>query len=299
MNIEHLKTFREIARLKSFSDVARKLHISQPAVSFQVQKLEQELGVKLIDRSQRSVAMTEAGKRLLRFAEAVEGEREKLRRDLDLMREVISGELFIGASTIPGEYILPPLMAKFNTLHPAVTIRVEVSDSMTVMNRVRENAYDTGFCGAQPDGHDLEYFKISGDEIVLIVPADHPFAAKEEIGPEELEGEPFIFRESSSGTQRSLEKLLEKSGYTIGKLTPRLVLGSTQAVISGVAAGAGIAFVSSLAVKGGRFSAVKPVKVRGLRLKRDFFCICRRDKSATRLGEEFKNFIRIETAGND
>ena len=167
--------------------------------------------------------------------EAVEGAGEKLRRDVDLMR-IISGELFIRASD-PGEDILPPLMAKFNTLHPAVTIRVEVSDSMTVMNRVRENAYDTGFCGAQPDGHDLEYFKISGDEIVLIVPADHPFAAKEEIGPEELEGEPFIFRESSSGTQRSLEKLLEKSGYTIGKLTPRLVLGSTQAVISGVAAG--------------------------------------------------------------
>ena len=102
MNIEYLKTFQEIARLSSFSEVAKKLHITQPAVSFQVQKLEQELGVKLIDRSQRSVVLTEAGKRLLAFAEAVEGERDKLRRDLENMREEISAAGEPGSRTGSG-----------------------------------------------------------------------------------------------------------------------------------------------------------------------------------------------------
>jgi DNA-binding transcriptional LysR family regulator len=299
MNIEHLKTFQEIAKIGNFSEVAKKLHISQPAVSFQIQRLEQELGLQLIDRSQRSVELTVAGKRLLRFAEAVEGEREKLGRDLEKMREDISGELLIGASTIPGEYILPGLLAKFKNLHPAVTIQVDVSDSLTVIVHIRGNVYATGFCGSVPEGRDLEYFKIGGDEIVLIVPAEHPFANKNEVAPEDLEGEPFVFREATSGTQRSLEKLLEKSGIDIGKLTPQLVLGSTQAVISGVAAGAGIAFVSSLAIKNGCSSAIKQIKVQRLHLNRDFFCVYRRDKLMSRLNEEFMNFVRIETTPHD
>lgn len=296
MNIEHLKTLQEIARLKSFSEVAKKLHISQPAVSFQIQKLEQEMGVTLIDRSQRAAELTVAGKRLLKFAEAVEEEREKMRRDIDDMRQDIFGELLTGASTMPGEYLLPPLLAKFKNLHPGVTVQVEVSDSLTVIERVRGNIYETGFCGVPPDGEDLHYFKIASDEIVLIVNGENPLSAKAEVKPEELTGEPFIFREATSGTQRSLEKMLEKAGISIDIFKPRLFLGSTQSVVSAVAAGAGISFVSSLAVKSGGNPSVKIVKVRGLDTKRDFYCIFRRDKLMSRVSDEFKNFIRIETA---
>jgi DNA-binding transcriptional LysR family regulator len=296
MNIEYLKTFQEIAKLSSFSEVAKKLHITQPAVSFQVQKLEQELGIKLIDRSQRSVVLTDAGKRLLAFAEAVEGERDKLRRDLENMREEVTGELLTNASTIPGEYILPSLLARFKNLHPAVTIKVDVSDSMTVINHIRDNDYETGFCGVAPEGIDLQYFKIGGDEIVLITHIEHPFASKHEITPSDLEGEPFIFRKATSGTQRTMENLLAKSGIAPGKLTPHLLLGSTQAVISAVAAGAGIAFVSSLALKNGYSPFIKQTKVRGFHLNRDFYCVFRREKVMNRLNTEFKNFIQIETA---
>jgi DNA-binding transcriptional LysR family regulator len=289
MNIEHLKTFQEIIKLGSFSEVAKKLGISQPAVSFQVQKLEQELGIKLIDRSQRSITPTKAGKRLLLFAEAVEGEREKLRQDIEQMREDVSGDLIIGASTIPGEYLLPTLLAKFKHQHPAVKIQVDVSDSLTVISRVRDNTYEIGFCGIAPEGKDLESFKIADDEIVLIVFPDHPFARKEEILPEELEGEPLIYREATSGTQRNLESLLERGGVDIKKWTPQLVLGSTQSVIAAVAAGAGIGFVSNLAIKS---SQVKQVKVRGLRLTRDFYCIYRQERTVSRLLEVFIDFIQ-------
>jgi DNA-binding transcriptional LysR family regulator len=296
MNIEHLKTFQAIIKLGSFSEVARKLHISQPAVSFQIQRLEQELGVRLIDRSQRSVTPTEAGKGLLRFAEAVEGEREKLRRDLEQMKEEVSGELKITASTIPGEYLLPPLLAKFKNLHPAVTIQQDISDSLTVMGSIRENAYEIGFCGAIPESRDLDYFKIDGDEIVLIVYPEHPFAGHKEIAPSELEGEPFISREATSGTRHSLEKLLEQAGVASGKLKAHMVFSSPQAVISAVAAGAGIAFVSSLAVEKCPGTAIRKVKVSGLSLMRDFYCVFRRERQASRPAEEFKNFIQIETA---
>jgi DNA-binding transcriptional LysR family regulator len=294
MNIEHLYTFQEVVRLGSFSEVAKKLGISQPAVTFQIQKLEQELGIKLVDRSQKAIIPTAAGRRLLLFAEAVDIERENLQRELEKMREDIAGDLLIGASTIPGEYLLPRLLAKFKQRHPAVRIQVDISDSARVIAGIRASTYEVGFCGIKPEGQDLDYFKIASDEIVLIVPPKHPFAIKEEITPEELESEPLIFREATSGTQRVLEERLGKVGRDIRKRTPQLVLGSTQAVVLAVAAGAGIAFVSDLAVRGQE--GVKRVGVRGLRLGRDFYCVYRQERIVSRLNEEFINFIRSEAA---
>jgi DNA-binding transcriptional LysR family regulator len=297
MNIEQLYTFQEVARLGSFSEVAKKLGISQPAVSFQIQKLEQELGIRLVDRSQRAIALTEAGKRLLDFAEAVGEEREQLQHDLEQMRDEIAGDLRLNASTIPGEYLLPPLLARFKQQHPAVRIQVDVSDSMTVIDRISENTGEIAFCGIAPEGRDLDSFRIASDEIVLIVPVEHPFARKGEITPDKLEGEPFIFREATSGTQRSLQNMLAKAGLDTRKWTPHLVLGSTQAVMLAVAAGAGIAFVSDVAVKKGLAPGrVIQVSVRSLKLRRDFYCVYRKERIVSRLHQEFINFIRTGAA---
>jgi len=299
MNLDHLKTFQEVVRLGSFSEVAKKLAISQPAVSFQIQKLEHELGMRLIDRTQRTITLTVAGKRLLRFAESIESERERLQNDLEQMREEVSGELLIAASTIPGEFLLPPLLAKFKQMHPAVRIQVDISDSLTVINGVRNNSYEVGFCGMAPEGQDLASFKIASDEIVLIVFPDHPFAQRGEVSPADLEGEPLIFRETTSGTQRNLENYLSRAGLDPGKWAPHLILGTTQAVVSAVAAGAGIAFVSNLAIH--RYLApglVRQIEVSGLRLSRDFYIIYRRERVVSRLLEEFLSFIRLEVSGN-
>ena len=293
MNIDYLKTFREVVRLGSFSEVAKRLSITQPAVSFQVQKLEQQLGVRLIDRTQRAVTPTAAGKRLLRFAESVETEREKLLEDLDEMRDEIAGDLLIAASTIPGEYLLPPILSNFKKLHPSVRVQVDISDSMTVINGIRQSSYEVGFCGVVPESKDLESFKISEDKIVLIMAPEHPFAEKKEISPIELEGEAFILREVTSGTQRNLENALARAGLDIRKWEPELVLGTTQAVVAAVASGAGIGFVSNLAIKQSlALGLVRQVNVKGLELNRDFYCIYRQERVVTRLLEEFIGFIR-------
>ena len=299
MNIEQLYTFQEVARLGSFSEVAKKLGLSQPAVSFQIQKLEQELGIRLIDRSQRAVTLTAAGKRLLAFAEVVDMEREHFKYDLAQLRDEVAGDLMISASTIPGEYLLPPLLAKFKQQHPAVRIQVDVSDSLTVIGRVGGSKAEIGFCGVAPEGRDLAYFRIAGDEIVLIVPPEHPFVKKREIDPADLAGEPFIFREPTSGTQRSLQDLLAKEGLDIRKWTPHLVLGSTQAVMLAVAAGAGVAFVSDLAVKSLAPGRVVQIGVRGLKLYRAFFCVYRKERIVSRLHREFIEFIKIEADRDD
>jgi DNA-binding transcriptional LysR family regulator len=186
---------------------------------------------------------------------------------------------------------------KFKKRNPAVRVQVDVSDSMTVIDRIRDNTYEVGFCGLAPEGQDLASFRVAGDEIVLIVPPGHPFAGRGEIPPDELDGELLIFREATSGTQRSLEGLLAGAGLTTRKWTPHLVLGSTQAVISAVAAGAGIAFVSDIAVKKGLAPGwVFPVRLRGLRLSRDFYCVYRKERIVSRLLEEFISYIRTEVS---
>jgi len=301
MNLDYLRTYLEVVRLGSFSEVAKKLAISQPAVSFQIQKLERELGVRLIDRTQKAVTMTAAGKRLLRFAESVEEELGHLQHDLDQLREEVTGDLLIDASTIPGEFLLPPLLAEFKARHPAVRAQVAISDSIGVIEGVRDGAYEIGFCGVAPEGQDFESFVVARDEIVLIVFPGHPFAGRGEISFTELEGESLIFREETSGTQRSLEALLAKEGFSLSKCASGLVLSTTQAVVSAVEAGAGIAFVSNLAVKKSlALGLVRQVAVSGLRLSRDFYCIYRKRRIVSRLLEEFVAFIQaVALRGGD
>ena len=292
MNLDYLKTYREVIRLGSFSEVAKRLSISQPAVSFQIQALERDLGIRLIDRRQKSITMTQAGKRLLHFAELVEKERDRLVYDLSQLRDEVTGDLAISASTIPGEFLLLPTLAEFKRLHPAITTRMMISDSLGVISRIQNNEYEIGFCGTLPEGTDLTAFKIAEDEIVLIVFPEHPFAERQKVSFGELEKESLILREETSGTQRSLESLLLKADFDLGRCTPSLVLGSTQAVISAVEAGIGIAFVSNLAInKSLTLRLVKVVGIEGLRLKRNFYCIYRKERIVSRLLKEFIAFV--------
>ncbi|MBA7677858.1 HTH-type transcriptional regulator CynR [subsurface metagenome] len=132
MNLDYLRTYLEVIKLGSFSKVAKKLSISQPAVSFQIQKLERDLGVRLIDRRQKTITMTEAGKRLLSFAECVEQEQAHLRHDLDKLREEVTGNLIITASTIPGEFLVPTILSEFKAQHPTIGIQLAISDSLAL-----------------------------------------------------------------------------------------------------------------------------------------------------------------------
>lgn len=294
MNIEYLKTYIELISLGSFSKVAKKFSLSQPAISFQIQKLEHDLGVRLINRGQSNITMTDAGKRLLDFANSVVSESDCLLNDLDRLRHEVTGELIIGASTIPSEFLLPSLLNDFIKLHPAVRAKVETQDSLSILSEIKDGVYGVCFCGTAPEqSQDLDSFKIAEDEIVPIVFPDHPLAKKNHISFTELLGEPLIFREDTSGTQKNLGALLEKAGFNPDLLIPRLVLSNTQALISAVESGIGIAFVSNLAIKRSLgLGLVKKLFLEKLILRRDFYCIYHKSKLESRINKEFINFVR-------
>jgi DNA-binding transcriptional LysR family regulator len=296
VNLDYLITYLEIIRLGSFSEAARKLSITQPAVSFQINKLERDLSVRLIDRGQKSITMTDAGKRLFSFAELVELERASLTHDIDQIREDITGNILIAASTIPGEVLLIPILSEFKALHPATSSKVEVSDSLGVISMVQEGYYDVGFCGIAPQGKDLDYFKFADDKIVLIVFPEHPYAQRKDISFLELEGESLISREETSGTQGSLRSLLASAEIDLDKLSPVLILGTTQAVVSAVEARIGIAFISNLAIeKSLALGLVKTVAIKEVKLSRDFYCVYRKERVVSRLVTEFIAFVRART----
>jgi DNA-binding transcriptional LysR family regulator len=293
MNLEYLRTYIEVIRSGSFSEVAKKLSISQPAVSFQIQKLEQELGVRLIDRRQKTLMMTEAGKRLLAFAKLFDKEHQTLMHDFEQLREEVAGNLAIAASTIPGDFVLPPILSEFKRQHPAVDIQVEITDSARVIEAVKSGEYDIGFCGISPEDRELEAVKIAEDEIVLIVFPEHPFAGRTRVPYLEVSAEPLIFREPTSGTQRSVEVFLFNAGFDLSQCKPTLVLGTTEAIVTAVEAKLGIAFVSNLAIKKSiALGLVKEVRIEGVTLKRDFFCVYRKQRVVSRLLEEFISFIK-------
>jgi len=294
MNLDYLITYLEVIKLGSFSEVAKKLAISQPAVSFQIQKLEHEIGIRLIDRSQRVITVTEAGKRFAAFSKSIVEAQAKLQSDLDRLRDEVTGNLVITASTIPGEFLLPSVLASFKSLHPAIGVEMNVSDSICVIAGIRNSDYDIGFCGIAPDGDDLECSKIAEDEIVLIVPAQHPFSEMKKISIADLEGEPFIFREETSGTQQNLQEYLSEINTKVVKPGAKMVMGTTQAVVTGVESGAGIAFVSNMAIKKSiALGLVKVVKVDGFQLNRAFFLIYRKERVVSRLLQEFISFIKV------
>ncbi len=294
MNLDYLKTYLDLVKLGSFSAVAKKLFISQPAVSFQIQKLEHDLGVRLINRNQKKLSLTDAGRRLLEFATSVDGEEASLLNDLGHLRDDVGGELLIAASTTPGEFILPIFVGEFLNQHPLVKARIAIEDSTAVISGVKNGSYELGFCGSvPPKGQGFESFKMAQDEIVLVVFPEHPFARKKHVTFTELEDETLIFREPTSGTQKSLEALMAKAGLNISRLKPRLTLGSSQAIISAIEAQAGIAFVSNLSIKRNlELGTVRQISLSDITLKRDFHCIFYTERLATRLVQEFITFIR-------
>ena len=301
MNLDYLITYLELIKLGSFSVVAKKLSISQPAVSFQIQRLEHDLGVRLINRSRKRITMTDAGKRLLKFATTIKEERNRLLNDLDRLRHEVTGALSIVASTIPSEFLLPPILGEFMILHPVISAQVTIRDSLTVIADVRDSSYEVGFCGiAPPEEQGLKSFKIAQDEIVLIVFPEHPFAQRKEISFAELEGEPLIYRETTSGTRKSLEQLLSRAGLDHSRLVPHLILSSTQAIVSAVEAKAGIAFVSNLAIKKSlELGLVRQLTVDKMKLRRDFHCIYYKERVVSRLLQEFLSFVQMKATNEN
>src|SRR6202162_2583924 len=199
MDLRQLEIFVKVAELKSFSKAAEALFLTQPTVSEHIRTLERELGVRLLDRLGRGAESTAAGRLLLSHAtRMLQLQREALQA-MDSFQGRLAGELLVAASTIPGEYVLPPLIGRFKEKFPDIAITLLIGDSRAVGDWVAEGRAEVGVVGAQLPHRGVEFRELMPDELVLVVPIGHPWQGKKEIGLEDLRAEPLLLRERGRG----------------------------------------------------------------------------------------------------
>ncbi|XID95231.1 LysR family transcriptional regulator [Paenibacillaceae bacterium WGS1546] len=274
LNVHQLHIFYTVAERGSFSAAALALHMTQPAVTMQVQALEERFGTKLLNRTTKRLELTEAGHRLLPQArKAVE-----LMRDTDEMMmqyaEDLKGRLQFAASLTMGEYVLPRLLGPFLRKFPELSIDMKVMNTTEIIDAVAHQGLDFGIIEAPCDVPGLDAEPVMDDELLLIAPADHPFAAKEQVTLEEAIREPLVLREKGSGTRQIMEDELLRHGVTEDRLRVVSEFGSTGAVKSAVEAGLGLSLLSIWTIKHElALGLLKPVRIAGVAFGRQFYSV--------------------------
>ena len=287
--LRQFEVFLAVAKAGSFRAAAEAMHLSQPALSQHVAEMERELGTRLFDRLGRKVALTEAGRVLEEHAHRLFASLASAREAVADLSGLKRGSLVLGASTTPGIYVLPGMIAAFQKTYRGVALSLRIANSALIEEQIRGNELDLGVVG----GHPLrlgEECVAAGllDELVLIVPPSHAWARRREIQPSLLEGERLLVREEGSATRQVTERALQRAG---GHIKASMELGHTEAIKQAVIAGLGIAFVSIHAIRGelavGRLRAIR---LKGLRIQRHFHII---HNEARTLSTSARAFIEL------
>jgi DNA-binding transcriptional LysR family regulator len=292
MGLHRIEIFCTLIKLRSFSRAAETLYLTQPTVSGHIKNLETDLGVKLLDRLGKGVVPTEAGEVLYQYGQKLLALRDHARQEIAGISGTVSGLLKIGGSTIPGAYVLPAMIGAFKKKHPSASIQLLIDDTAKVSEAVVNNDLHIGVVGARVSDPRLETHPFLKDELVIAVPAGHPWAGRKTVSVEDLAGEPFILRESGSGTRRIMEERLGKAGISSADLNSVAVVGSSDAVRQSVKAGLGVSILSIRAIRddvgAGRLFAVR---LKGVQLERSFSIILLKGKSRSPLCRAFLDFL--------
>jgi DNA-binding transcriptional LysR family regulator len=295
MDVRRLETFVKVAELRSFSRAAEALFLTQPTVSEHVRSLEDELGVQLLDRLGRGAAPTRAGLLLLDYARRILALAREARQAIDRFQGRMAGQLVVGGSTIPGEYVLPGLIGQFKGKYPDISISLLIGDSREASAWVEEGRAEIALVGARPASRALEAKAVMQDELVVVVPAGHRWAGRAAVTIGELQGEPLIVREQGSGSRETMERALATVQRDLGGFRVAGEMGSTQAIKQAVRAGAGVSLVSRRAVLDEcRAGLLHCLAVDGLRFAREFFLVTHRDRSRSPIAQAFVDFVESQ-----
>lgn len=296
MDLRRLQVFAKVYERRSFSRAAEEVLLSQPTVSGHIKTLEEDLGVVLFDRLGREILPTRAAELLYAYAHRILGMVEEARRAVDAYLGRLSGDLLVGGSTIPGQYILPSYIGAFRQEHPDVSITLTVGDTGQMATKVLEGEIEMAVVGATLDEDRLSFEPLWEDEMALAVWPGHPLAGKK-AKISDLAEWPLILREVGSGTRMSLGLALRQAGLVLDDFTVAAQMGSTMAVLQAVRAKVGIGILSRLALADDLESGkVAIVEVDALDLSRQFHLVLRKRRSHSPAAEAFIKLLKQENA---
>jgi DNA-binding transcriptional LysR family regulator len=292
--LHQLHIFYKVVELGSFTKAAREVGLAQATVSEHVGSLEQAVGVRLLDRLGRKVVPTRAGVLLAEGARELVAHRERVRAELEAFLDRRTGTLTIGASTIPGNYILPAKIGRFRQSYPEVSITVQVADSAAVTGWVMDGDVEFGIVSCSPAAEAAKCAKLWRDELLVALRPDHRWAQDDAVDLRSLSTADYVAREPGSGTGAAVRDLLQ----SIGAVEPRVraTFGSSTAVKEAVKAGVGVSILSRFALEADlRAGTLVGLPIRGGHSQREFCLIADPRRSASPLAAELWKFL-IEDA---
>lgn len=296
MDIKQLKIFYTVAGRKSFSLAGEMLGLTQPTISFQIASLEHELGTKLLDRGGRTTSLTKSGEILYRYAEHMLELTSEAEQAIHKLKGLFWGEISLGASTIPGEYVLPAILKEFREIHPGIEITMIISDTKGIIKQVLDSEIELGVVGASEKNEKLIFSSFVTDKLVLITPVQNEWFASEMATVEELGKTPFIMREGGSGTRVVMQQKFTEASLSVNDLKIAMTLGSTTAVKMAVESGAGVSIISEQAVENeAKLGLIKKMSIEELELTRDFFIVHRKQKVLSPAAEALLQFLKAYT----
>ena len=291
MSDRRLKVFHTVARLLSFTKAAEALHMTQPAVTFQVRQLEEYFNTRLFDRTHNKVSLTPTGEKVSEFAERIFDLYNEMENSVRDLTGEISGALTIGASTTIAEYMLPALLGEFKNQYPDINLRLKVSNSEGIVSMVEHNVIDLGIVEAPVTNKNLIVEVCHDDHLVVVTAPGHELARRgTRVKPAELIQYPFVCREEGSGTREVITQYLVDQNVNPAEMNYCMELGSPEALKGAVETDMGISILS-------RSTIVKELKLNTLAelqlepsLSRPFSFVRQRQKFRVRIMEELLEF---------
>ncbi|HXG61031.1 MAG TPA: LysR family transcriptional regulator [Planctomycetota bacterium] len=288
LRLEWLRSFLVVAETGGFSRAARELHLSQPAVWTHVRELEENLGTRLLEPVGGRARLTRAGETAAREARRLlEGVRA-FREAVAEAETTVQGVLALGASTTPGNYLLPPVMQEFERRYPKARATLSIGNSAKIFDRLRSNEVDLGVVGIEPEGTEFAVVPLCEDELVLFASRRHPLARRREVSAEDWTRERLVVREPDSATRRLTDRLLARREAR----PPLMELGCPETVKRAVAAGLGIGVLSRFAIAGEvRHGELVELRAPGFPIRRKIYAAYPRRKHLTRLMTSFLELL--------
>ncbi|HWQ78403.1 MAG TPA: selenium metabolism-associated LysR family transcriptional regulator [Anaerovoracaceae bacterium] len=295
MDFKQIEAFVNVVKYKSFSRAADALYLSQPTVSTHINTLENELGVRLIDRHGKEALPTKQGMILYKYGVSMINIREKAVFSMNSAAHRIDGILEIQASSVPGEYMVPSLMAKFRERFPLVRFYLEQSDSSNVEDNLLAQKGEIGFTGYKAEGGFFSE-KLMNDRMVLITPNNEKFQAikGQIVQLRDIINEAFVWREQGSATRRQFEEKIRSMGYNPKQMNVVARLNSMEAIKQAIGYGLGVSIVSKLSVDNDLDRRFLAFDIQDINLDREFYLVWNKNVPISPTAEAFKNFVLKE-----
>lgn len=290
MEITQLEFFLKIVEEGSFSKAAERAFRTQPAVSLAIRRLEEEIGAPLLDRSQKTPILTEAGQVFHGYAQRIIALRDEAREAVAELRELRSGRVRIGANESTSLYLLPEIILNFRASHPQVKVEIFRHPSERLTREVLDRNVDFAITAFEPADRELEAFPVLKDELILILNPGHLLAKRESVSVRELGGEPFLAHNVKTGSRL---KVIETFAKNRTPLNITLELATIETIKRFVQKDVGLAFVPQMCVTEelGR-GTLATVPVRGLSYTRTLWATHRRGVTLSHAASAFLEVLR-------